>query len=42
MLEIQKPDFFSGSPSAEEKRALDDLFSLVYEELRRVASVGSP
>jgi RNA polymerase sigma factor (TIGR02999 family) len=39
MLEIQKPDFFSGSPSAEEKRALDDLFSLVYEELRRIASM---
>ena len=39
MLDAQMPDFFSGNPSAEEKRSLDDLFSLVYEELRRLASM---
>src|SRR5271170_7100177 len=39
MLEAQKPDVFPGKPSADEKRALDDLFSLIYEELRRLASM---
>jgi RNA polymerase sigma-70 factor, ECF subfamily len=39
MIDLQRPVFFSGDPSAEEKRAIDDLFSLVYEELRRVASM---
>jgi RNA polymerase sigma factor (TIGR02999 family) len=27
-----------GRPASEERRALDDLFSLIYEELRRLAS----
>jgi RNA polymerase sigma factor (TIGR02999 family) len=39
MFEAQKSDFFSGEPSTQEKVALDDLFSLVYEELRRLASM---
>jgi RNA polymerase sigma factor (TIGR02999 family) len=39
MPEAQKADFFPHEPSAEEQRALDDLFSLVYEELRRLASM---
>jgi RNA polymerase sigma factor (TIGR02999 family) len=39
MFEAQKSDFFSGEPSTQDKVALDDLFSLVYEELRRLASM---
>src|SRR5271168_535471 len=39
MIESQRQDLFSDNPSAEEKRAIDDLFSLVYEELRRLASM---
>jgi RNA polymerase sigma factor (TIGR02999 family) len=44
MSEAQKADFFLNGPldrqvSGDEKRALDDLFSLVYEELRRLASM---
>jgi RNA polymerase sigma factor (TIGR02999 family) len=35
----ENSDFFAKPSDAEEKRALDDLFSLVYEELRRVASM---
>lgn len=37
MPEQQKPTFFKG-PAAAAARSLDDLFSLVYEELRRLAS----
>ncbi len=39
MIESQSRDFFSENPADEEKRAIDDLFSLVYEELRRIASM---
>ena len=39
MIESKSQDFFSDNPSAEEKRAIDDLFSLVYEELRLIASM---
>ncbi len=44
MSEAQKADYFLSGPldrqvSDEERRALDELFSLVYEELRRLASM---
>ena len=39
MIESKSKHFFSDNPSAEENRAIDDLFSLVYEELRRIASI---
>jgi RNA polymerase sigma factor (TIGR02999 family) len=39
MIGPQRQDFFSDNPSAEEKQAIDDLFSLIYEELRRLASI---
>jgi len=39
MPEPQKADFFSEEPTAATKQAVDELFSLVYEELRRLASM---
>jgi RNA polymerase sigma factor (TIGR02999 family) len=44
MSEAQKADYFLSDPSdrqmgPQDKRAIDELFSLVYEELRRLASM---
>jgi RNA polymerase sigma factor (TIGR02999 family) len=39
MSEAQKANFYSSAPTAEERRAVDELFSLVYEELRGLASM---
>ncbi len=39
MPEAQKANLFSERPNPASQRALDDLFSLVYEELRRLASM---
>jgi RNA polymerase sigma factor (TIGR02999 family) len=38
MIGEDRSTFYPGEPTEEEKRALDELFSLVYEELRRLAS----
>lgn len=39
MVEAQISNLFSEPPNPADKRALDDLFSLVYEELRRMATL---
>jgi RNA polymerase sigma factor (TIGR02999 family) len=39
MCEAEKSDFHRKESGEDERRALDDLFSLVYEELRYVASM---